>query len=89
MSRARATHPSDAKIFADARVALDNQPTVPGTVHVHVDDGVATLTGTVRRPAERRTAEQAVRHVDGVRAVIDLVTVWEMGGSEDLTEPER
>lgn len=88
MSPAGAPHRSDAEIFAEARFALDNQPTLPGTVHVHVDDGIATLTGTVRRPAERTTAEHAVRHVDGVRRVIDLVTVWEMGGFEELAGPE-
>ena len=77
MSRTTATYRNDAEIFADARLALDNEPTVPRTVHVHVDDGVATLTGTVRRPSERSTAEQVVRHVDGVRRVIDLLTVWE------------
>ena len=83
MSRTTATHRNDAEIFAGARLALDNQPGVPGTVHVHVDDGVATLTGTVRRFSERSTAEQVVRHIDGVRRVIDLVTVWEQPTPED------
>jgi osmotically-inducible protein OsmY len=84
MSRARVAHRSDAEIFADARFALDNQPAVPGTVHVHVVDGIATLTGTVRRPTDRTTAEQVVRRVDGVRDVIDLVMVWQMDGAEAI-----
>lgn len=89
MSRTTATHRNDAEIFADARLALDNEPTVPGTVHVHVDDGVATLTGIVRRPSERTTAQQVVRHVDGVRRVVDLVTVWQEGCPEELEGPDR
>jgi osmotically-inducible protein OsmY len=88
MSRAtaKATHRNDAELFADARFALDNEPTIPGTVHVHVDNGTATLTGTVRRPTERTTAARVVRHVDGVRRVINLLTVWEMTSPEGLDE---
>ena len=78
----KATHRNDAEIFADARFALDNQSNVPATAHVHVDNGTVTLTGTVRRPGERRTAEQVVRHVEGVRRVINLLQVAEMPGAE-------
>lgn len=84
MSRAtaKATHRNDAEIFAEARFALDNQSNVPATAHVHVDNGVVTLTGTVRRLGERTTAEQIVRHVDGVRRVINLLNVAEMPTAE-------
>ena len=91
MSRAaaKATHRTDAEIFVDARFALDNDPMVPGTVHVHVDNGTATLTGTVRRRTERTTAAQVVRHVHGVHRVINLLTVWEMISPEGLEGPQR
>ena len=35
---------SDAAVFADARKRLDDSPTVPGTVRVHVDSDTVTLT---------------------------------------------
>jgi osmotically-inducible protein OsmY len=66
---------SDAEIFADARRALDQRPTVPQGVHVHVDRGAVTLTGSVRQPFERADAEDAVRAVEGIRSLVNDIIV--------------
>lgn len=42
---------------------------------VHVADGVATLTGTVRTPAERAKTVAAARSVSGIRAVRDELRI--------------
>jgi hypothetical protein len=39
---------SDPDIFSAARKALDDHPSVPPEVRVHVDGGTVTLTGSVR-----------------------------------------
>ena len=44
-------------------------------VHVQVQNGVATLTGTVDLYATKANAEQKVRHVDGVQAIRDEIQV--------------
>jgi osmotically-inducible protein OsmY len=72
------THRSDAEIFAAARRALDQRPTVPPGVHVHVDRGAVTLTGTVRHPFERADAEDAVRRVKGIRHLVNDILVTQV-----------
>jgi osmotically-inducible protein OsmY len=80
---------SDADIFADARLALDRQPNVPSTVRIHVEHGNVTLTGTVRRVAERNEAEDAVRGVPGVvRLVNDIAIAW-MPSAEGFEAPDE
>jgi osmotically-inducible protein OsmY len=79
----------DADIFAEARIALDRSPTVPATVRVHVDDGVATLTGSVRLPSERADAEDAVRHVAGLRRLLNEITVAQTVSSQGFEPPEE
>jgi hypothetical protein len=54
-------------------------------VRVHVDDGTVTLTGTVRRPHERLHAEAIIRQVDGVRAVVNNITVAQIVSAEGPT----
>jgi osmotically-inducible protein OsmY len=80
-----ATDLSDAAAFAAARKCLDDCPTVPGTVRVHVVDGVVTLSGTVERPAQRAEAERIVRPVVGPRRVLNNLTV--MGDAQQLDTP--
>ena len=72
--QAAAPHPADAEIFARARRALDDRPSIPSTVRVHIVDGVAFLTGTSRRPEARSEAEDAVRRVTGVQRVVNTIT---------------
>lgn len=58
-----------------ARRALDGRPDVPATVHVHVNNAAVTLTGNVRLPSERAAAEEAVRHVAGIRSLLNRIVV--------------
>ena len=80
-SRASAAPPhlgperNDGDVFGEARVALDRRPDIPGTVHVHVANGVATLTGTVRLPGEQLRAAETVGRVKGVRRVVNQMTL--------------
>lgn len=66
---------NDAATFAAARKCLDECSTVPGTVRVHVAEGVVTLTGAVERPAQRTDAERAVRSVIGSRRLLNNIIV--------------
>lgn len=90
MPRAAATgsHRTDADIFAQARKALDERPTIPATVRVHIDDGVAWLTGTVRRAGERTEAQDVVREVPGIRRVVNKISVAQPPSAEGFEPPE-
>jgi osmotically-inducible protein OsmY len=82
------TQRSDAEIFADARKALDQRPTVPQGVHVHVDHGAVMLTGSVRQPFERADAEEAVRVVEGIRSLVNDIIVTKAPPA-DFDAPEN
>jgi osmotically-inducible protein OsmY len=93
--RLRATGPAqvgpgrtDGDIFGEARTALDKRLDIPETVHVHVAAGVATLTGTVRLPGEQRLAEDIVRRVNGVRQVINRMTLAQPINPRGLEPPD-
>ena len=83
------THRPDAEIFVEARQALDNRPSVPATVRVHVHDGVATLTGSVRLPAQQLEAEETIRHVPGLRRLVNDIVIAEMPNVLGFERPER
>ena len=80
MTPATGTDPrrTDTDIFAEARKALDERPSIPATVHVHVDSGVAWLTGMARRASERIEAEGVVRQIRGVERIVNKITVAEV-----------
>lgn len=61
---------ADVEVFGDARLALDRAG-VPGTVQLHVCQGVATLTGTVRRASDLTDAADAIRFVAGVTRIVN------------------
>lgn len=86
---ASVTHRPDAEIFVDARHALDERPAVPATVHVHVNNGVATLTGSVRFASQQLEAEDAIRHVPGLRRLVNDIVVSEMPNVLGFEQPER
>ena len=90
MSRmpAKTTHLTDAQIFAEARLALDRHPTIPGTVRVHIDDGVATLTGSVRTSSDRAEADKTVRSVHGVSRLVNKITVAQTPSAEGFEPPD-
>jgi osmotically-inducible protein OsmY len=74
-SRTSVVQTTDAEIFAAARRALDQRPTVPPEVRIHVEHGYVTLTGSVRWPTEREDAESTVRPLPGVQGVINSIVV--------------
>ena len=80
--------PPDAEIFAQARRALDDRPSIPPTVRVHIDGGTAWLTGTARLPAERAEAEAVVRAVPGVRRIVNNVSVTRSVDPEGFEPPD-
>jgi len=64
----------DEQLQADVAEELLWDPLVDASaVEVAVRDGVATLTGQVRRGAERTFAERAARRVAGVRRVVNAL----------------
>jgi osmotically-inducible protein OsmY len=67
--------PADVDLFLDVRNALDHRFSVPPEVQPHVDHGVVTLTGTVQWPFQSSEAESAVRHLRGVRCLINEIEV--------------
>jgi osmotically-inducible protein OsmY len=79
---------TDPEIFVDARSALDGRPGIPAGVRIHVDDGVVTLTGPVRWPAESAEAEETARKVAGVRRVVNNITVAQVPNAEGFEAPE-
>jgi osmotically-inducible protein OsmY len=67
--------PSDATLFVRVRRALDESLRVPATVHVHVNGGTVTLTGSVQWPFQRADADAAAGNVNGVQRVINELVI--------------
>jgi osmotically-inducible protein OsmY len=90
MTPATRTEPrrTDTEIFAEARKTLDERPSIPATVRVHIEDGVAWLTGMARRASERAEAEDVVRQVRGVESVVNEITVAESPNAAGFEPPE-
>ena len=66
---------TDPEIAADVVRALEMWSTVPDGVQAAVHQGHVTLTGKVDRLYQRRDAEKAVRHIRGLRNVLNYITV--------------
>ena len=79
---------NDGDIFGEARIALDRRLDIPATVHVHVANGVATLTGTVHLPTEQLLAAEVVRRVKGVRRVVNQMTLANPINANGLEPPD-
>jgi osmotically-inducible protein OsmY len=79
---------TDPDIFIDSKAALDRLPTAPGAVHVHVLGGRVTLTGGVHWPVERTEAEDAVRHIEGVRQIVNNIVVFQTVSKEGFEPPD-
>lgn len=80
---------SDAEIFAAARRALDERPSVPQGVHVHVSSGVVTLTGSVSLPVERADAEATVRGIEGIRGLVNDIIVTQAAKPAGFDAPDE
>jgi osmotically-inducible protein OsmY len=78
---------SDTEIFAQARKALDERSSIPSTVRVHIDDGTAWLTGSVRRASERAEAEDVVWHVPGVQRIVNKLDVTQTADADAFEPP--
>lgn len=65
----------DSDIAMDVVRALDIRITIPDTVQAAVHQGHVTLTGKVNWLFQKRDAEKAVRHVRGVRGVMNYIVV--------------
>jgi osmotically-inducible protein OsmY len=66
---------TDADIASDVVRALELRSTVPSSVQAAVHNGRVSLTGRVNWLYQQRDAEKAVRHVRGVRGVLNHITV--------------
>ena len=79
---------SDTHIFADARRALDLATDISAGVRVHVEGGVATLTGVALHRKERARAETLVRQIAGVQRVVNHVVAADSGELDEAPEQE-
>jgi osmotically-inducible protein OsmY len=78
----------DRELQEDVLKALEFEPGVDAAkVGVSVANGVATLHGTVRSYFEKSTAERATRHVYGIRAVANDLTV-SLDGLTPRSDPQ-
>jgi osmotically-inducible protein OsmY len=66
---------TDADIAADVVRALEMRSTIPRAVQAAVHSGHVTLTGRVDWLFQSREAEKSVRHIRGVRQVMNHITV--------------
>ena len=66
---------SDADIALDAARALQLLSTIPDGVQAAVHSGHVTLTGRVHWLFQKQSAERAMRHIRGVRNVINYISV--------------
>lgn len=67
---------TDAVLQRDVQDALNFEPTLkPAQIGVTVSDGIVTLTGTVDNYAKKLQAERTVRHIKGVKAVVEKIAV--------------
>ena len=82
-------HLDDTELFGAARSALDHHPGVPATIHVHIENAVATLTGTVRLASERAAAANVVRGVRGIVQFVNKIVVAQDASQQSLELPDE
>jgi osmotically-inducible protein OsmY len=74
----------DADIAADAVRAFELRGHLPESVQAAVHQGHVTLTGSVATLFQRAVAENAIRHVKGVKAIVNRITVTPAVVSRDI-----
>ena len=77
---------SDPEIAAAMQSALSWDVYVPKTVTASVQQGAVTLGGQVTWNYERESAERAVRHLAGVVAVYNTITVKPQASADQVKE---
>lgn len=75
---------TDSDIAAAAAVALTFRPGIPPNVQATVHDGDVTLTGHVEWLHQKEQAEAAVRHIGGVRGVVNHIEVVARTAQRDV-----
>jgi osmotically-inducible protein OsmY len=75
---------TDTDIAADAATMLRLHNEVPDSVQAAVHHGHVTLTGTVDWHYQRPQAIKAVRHINGVRHVVDHMTLVPRAAGRDM-----
>ena len=75
---------TDEEIAADVGRALELRETVPPSVQAVVDNGHLTLTGTVAMMFHRVVAEKAVRHVRGLKGIVNRIVVVPAADRKDV-----
>lgn len=66
----------DMELRHEVFAALNWDPAVSGAdVDVRVENGVVTLTGQLASPAMRHAVECAVRRVQGIKSLVNELTV--------------
>jgi len=75
---------TDPDIATDAAVALQLRGTVPESVQAVVHNGHVTLTGQVKWLYQKEDAEKAVRHIPGVRHVLNHIDVTPHPAGRDV-----
>jgi osmotically-inducible protein OsmY len=77
---------TDADIAQDAARALELRVLIPESVQAVVHHGHLTLTGTVDWLYQKESAEGAVRHIRGVRDVMNHITVVPRAAVRDVRQ---
>jgi osmotically-inducible protein OsmY len=75
---------TDPDIAQDAARALELRSTIPDGVQVVVHTGHVTLTGKVEWLFQKQSAENAVRHIRGVRGVQNHISVAPRAAVRDV-----
>lgn len=80
-----AAQPKDFQVLKDVAASVDGytQFTIFDDVSAAVKDGVVTLTGKVTMPYKRDDIERRVGRLDGVRRVVDNITVLPVSTFDD------
>jgi osmotically-inducible protein OsmY len=75
---------TDADLAADVVKALRLHSTIPQSVQAAVHNGSVTLTGKVDWLLQKRDAEETVRHIRGVRSVLNHITLGPRAVERDV-----
>lgn len=75
---------TDADIAQDAVRALELRSTIPESVQAVVHNAHVTLTGKVEWLYQKENAEEAVRHLRGVRSVLNYISVAPKAAVRDV-----